>query len=232
MTLTMPAQTADPFGIVGTFPAKFRRVNTSTVNVDLVAQEIREVLTAWEEMTASPAHSSTSLDRNSGAPGAEPRLRYPSTPVAAVEYVRDLLGVSQDTVLAAAGVAERTFFGWKKTPNSRPRVASLGRLWLMVEALTQLQGSHPNLAAWIHSNPDAWRAFEAGQVNRLVQLEVEWVVGNEPAHTPHAPRFGDPGDSLAALKDVVMQEPEEDNIPAPAVPALRATVRGRTLLPR
>lgn len=58
MTLLMPARTADPFGIVGTFPAKFKRVATSTVNVDLVPLAIREVLAAWEEMTAAPARSS------------------------------------------------------------------------------------------------------------------------------------------------------------------------------
>lgn len=232
MTLLMPEQTVDPFGIVGTFPAKFKRAASSTVNIDLIAGEIHDVLVAWEEMTASPVHSPATLHSGSGTPKTEVRLRYPSTPVEAVEYVRGLLGVSQDAVLAAVGVAQRTFFGWKKTPSSRPRAASLGRLWLMVEALTHLQGSHPNLAAWIHSNPDAYRAFEAGQVNRLVQLEMEWVVRHEPAHTPHAPRFGDLGDGLAVSEDVVTQEAEETNIPAPSVPTLRSTPRGRTRLPR
>lgn len=190
MSIILTSPTADPFGIASTFPEKLRRVAKSNINVTLLDETIRSVLASWDEYKVAP------MGRFADVPAEHIVGRpYPESPLDAVEYVRDALQVSQDAVLNATGVAERTFFNWKKNPDSRPRPTSVAKLWQMVEALYYLHRAHPNIAAWFHTSPRAQEAFAAGSVNRLLQLELEWVNANSAGVLERpVPFFGDPGD--------------------------------------
>lgn len=223
MTVQMHVATSDPFGIMGTFPPKMHRAATSTINIDVISERIRTVLRAWDKFsTSAPSRADAAsvsfvlIDDSGVAPVAEtvavepvpvqaaPVRAYPQTAVEAVEYLADLLQVTQDAVLRGTQVNERTYYGWKSRPDAKPRAASLGRLWPTVEALTYLAGAHPNLAAWFHSTPAAQEAFDGGDLNRLLQLEVEWVsaivatlgLRNATSAAVPAPAFGDIGDRL------------------------------------
>jgi hypothetical protein len=258
MTVQLMHRTADPFGIGGTFPPKLIRVAPSTVDPHLVSEEIRRVLEEWADLgdtlsrhgdvaVSGSFSASTLISFADGDPlrdielftGADVRgagaigssaLPYPMSPVEAVEFVRDILQVSQDSVLSAVGVKARTFFGWRTRTDSRPRSSSLGVLWAMADALYYLQNSHPNLASWYHANPAAQEAFAAGRVNRLVQLEHEWAAANRrPVYAPRAPYFGDPGDpDAASLSDATGTGADEM---VPLAPRARSRRRARVTLP-
>jgi uncharacterized protein (DUF2384 family) len=102
---------------------------------------------------------------------------FPADAVSAVEFVRIHLGVSQDEVLSAAGIAERTFFGWK-SEGRRPRSATQGRLWALVQVVGRLADVHPNLSVWYRGSEQAQEAFRAGDTNALANAELSWAVRN------------------------------------------------------
>lgn len=224
MSVMMYSSTADPFGISSTFPQWVRRVAPSTVNVNLLDDTIQAVLSSWEQLRDAP------LGRWSDVPAVNVIGRpYPETPETAIDYLRDVLQVARADVFAAVDVHERTFHNWQKKPNTRPRASSLGRLWSVVDALFHLQAAHPNIAAWYHATPAAQEAFKAGDVNRLLQLELEYANENSVSLTATripAPYFGDLGD----LRD----DPETDDPTRPAKadgPRVRTGTRRRAKLP-
>lgn len=214
----------------------------------MISERIRNVLRAWDKLSPEAAPTVTQVVNltfvtDTAAPVAAPApvavAAYPQTAVEGVEYLADLLQISQDAVLRGTQVSERTFYGWKANPDAKPRSASLGRLWPTVETLTYLAGSHQNLASWFHATPEAQEAFEAGHLNRLLQLELEWVSANAAslglrnatsAAVP-APVFGDLGDVLDDSED----EDGDGGEPRAAEPAKAMTSRAnklsRTALP-
>lgn len=170
--MTLPATAVDT-GFVGRFPDLYTRSARSTINVAAISDQIREVLADWDEIDLDAVLAE--------APTGRPES-YPVDEIGAVEFLRDLLRISQDRVLQAVGIAERTFFGWKQH-GRRPRTSSTGLLWAAVEALYYLQESHPNLAGWFNDNIRAQELFAAGQFDKLVALELDWAV-REYAPTP------------------------------------------------
>jgi hypothetical protein len=217
MRVMVQSATTSPFEFLGTFPPKFRRFTESRVNADFLAAEISMVLREWD---ASTTIADTLTFSQTGAvdAGLEPGRTYPSDPVEAIQHLSSLLQIPQERVLAAVGVKERTFFGWKSQLR-RPRPASLGRLWEAVEGLHYLAGSHPNLAAWFHSSPDAQRLFDAGDIDGLVQLELDWALRTyRPTH-PAAPDFGDTPGSPARSDDD--HAPPRKSFRAAAIPGVR-----------
>lgn len=224
MSVMMSSPTADPFGISSTFPERVLRVAPSTVNLELLDGTIQAVLSSWEQLRDAP------LGWWADVPAVHVIGRpYPETPETAIDYLRDLLQVTRGEVFAAVDVPERTFHNWQKKPNTRPRASSLGRLWLMVDALFHLQAAHPNIAAWYHATPAAQDAFKAGDINRLLQLELEYANAHSVSLTATripAPYFGDLGDLL--------DETETDDPTTPAKangPRIRTGTRRRAKLP-
>lgn len=223
MTTQTHVATSDPFGIVSTFPARFHRAATSTINIDVISERIGLVLRAWDKFAApviDPAAQQVTEQAAAGVVDAPVVRPYPQSTVEAVEYLVDLLQISHDAVLRGTRVSERTFYGWKKNPTAKPRQASLGRLWPTVEALSYLAGAHPNLAAWFHATPQAQEAFQSSDLDRLLQLEIEWVTANAAdlglrnatAAAVQAPAFGDPGDSLDEPEDEPEDEPDDEGV--------------------
>ena len=224
MSVMMSSPTVDPFGIMSTFPEKVRRVAPSTVNLELLDDTINAVLTSWEQLRDAP------LGHWADVPAVHVIGRpYPENPEQAIDYLRDVLQVNRGDVFTAVDVPERTFHNWQKKPSTRPRPSSLGRLWPMVDALFHLQAAHPNIAGWYHSTPAAQDAFKAGNINRLLQLELEYVNAHAVSLTASripAPYFGDPGDDL--------NETDAHDVDTPAkarAPRVRTTKRRRAKLP-
>lgn len=140
----------------------------------VMSGEISEVLDEWGPATEKP------FDEVS---------EFPTDAVTAVGMISSRLNIAQDEVLRAVGVAERTFFGWRS--GHRPRSTSQGRLWPMVQVVGRLSNTHPNLAAWFHSNEAARAAFAAGDVNALVLAELNWAVRSMPTIAQYMPEDGD-----------------------------------------
>lgn len=98
-------------------------------------------------------------------------IPMPTTAVEAVDYIVRVLQVRRDRVFTAAGVAERTFYGWQNDGRS-PREANVRALWSWVEILSQLQASRPSVVGWFHSDAVAQAAFDAGDVEAFLTAEM------------------------------------------------------------
>lgn len=165
MSVMVKSVTASQSGFIGTFPPFYKRVSRTSLNIVPVRDRIRDVLAEFDEMDLEELMEVRPSDRPA---------TYPADEVAAIEFVRDSLRVTQDQVLAAVGVAGRTFFGWKQL-GRRPRVSSTGSLWSAVEVVFYLADAHPNLAGWFHDSPEAQQAFAAGEFDTLAHLELDWA---------------------------------------------------------
>lgn len=165
MSVMVQSAAASQTGFIGTFPPFYERVSRTSLNIAPITDRIRDVLAEFDEMDLEQL-----LDvRPTGRPAT-----YPADEVAAVDFLRDSLRVTQEQVLAAVGVAGRTFFGWKQL-GRRPRMSSTGSLWSAVEVVFYLADTHPNLAGWFQDSPDAQQAFAAGEFGTLAHLELDWA---------------------------------------------------------
>jgi hypothetical protein len=74
--------------------------------------------------------------------------------VDAFEQLRTELGLTQKEMFKATGIRKRTFHSWAdKHAGSRPRVASLGRLWELADAVDDLRNTVDQpLARWLRSD--------------------------------------------------------------------------------
>ena len=153
-------------GFIGTFPPFYERASRTSLNVGPITDRIREVLAESDYMDLEELLEIRPVGR--------PPL-YPVDEVAGVKFLRDALRVTQDQVLAAVGVAERTFFGWKQH-GRRPRMSSTGSLWPAVEVVFYLAEAHPNLAGWFQDSGDAQALFASGDFKGLAHLELNWAV--------------------------------------------------------
>lgn len=167
MSVMVRSASASQSGFFGAIPMPgfFKKASRTSLNIEPITEQIRDVLVETEQLRLDELFVSHPGGRASA---------YPVDEVAAVEYIRQLLRVTQDEVLAAVDVAERTFFGWKQL-GRRPRKSSTGKLWTAVEVLFYLQEAHPNVAGWFNDAPEAREAFEAGDFAGLAALELEWA---------------------------------------------------------
>ncbi len=205
MTVAMPDRTTDPWGIRDQmFVPAFSRTAPSTMNFHIVDQRIAGVLGEW-----------VGIDADEPDDIAAAEAEYPQSPVEAVRFLTQVLQISQDRVLNAVNVAERSFFQWAAGTVTSPRAASLGRLWPMVEAIAPLRAAHPSLAAWFHSTPSAQEAFAAGHINDLLRIEFDWAAANTRRLVMRpVGSFGDPADNEADTNDV---EPDDVRVPKPSI---------------
>ena len=74
--------------------------------------------------------------------------------VDAFERIRNQLGLTQKEMFKATGIHKRTFHSWVNKPaGSRPRVASLGRLWELADAADDLSDTlEQQLPRWLRTN--------------------------------------------------------------------------------
>lgn len=200
MSVMVRSVAASQSGFVGTFPPFYERVSRTSLNIAPIKELIRDVLAEFDELDIEELLDARPADRPA---------TYPADEVAAVEFLRNSLRVTQDQVLAAVGVAQRTFFGWKQH-GRRPRMSSTGSLWSAVEVVFYLSDAHPNLAGWFQNSPEAQQAFAGGNFDTLARLELDWAART---YGPTVRRWA---------PDVVEQ------IPPDAVVAERGTARRLT----
>ncbi|MGE4115867.1 MAG: hypothetical protein AB7G36_16975 [Candidatus Nanopelagicales bacterium] len=141
-----------------------RRTSITNVHLDAITPEVGAVISTWD--AAAGSENSTVLDMAFAR-----QTIYPSDPVDAVKFLEDVLGETQESVLAAVGVAYRTFHGWQGQ-GRRPRTTSLAQLWPMVQAVALMKDARPGFTAWFRSTPEAQAAFRAGDLPAFVLIEA------------------------------------------------------------
>lgn len=95
--------------------------------------------------------------------------------VEAFERLRADLGLTQKEMFKATGISKRTFHSWSGKPaGSRPRVASLGRLWELADAIDDLRETLDQpLSRWLRGDKKRISALLAGSFDELVDLAVD-----------------------------------------------------------
>lgn len=106
---------------------------------------------------------------------AEQRVDETADVLDAFERVRAELGLTQKEMFEATGISKRTFHSWAEKPaGSRPRVASLGRLWELVDAADDLRGTLDQpLKRWLRGDKKRTAALVDGRFDDLVDLAVD-----------------------------------------------------------
>ena len=89
------------------------------------------------------------------------------------------LALTQKEMFSATGIKKRTYHSWKRKPlGSRPRVASQGRFWRLVDAVEDLRDTIDRpLDRWIRGDRQRLEALLDGRFDDLVDLAV-----NRPAY--------------------------------------------------
>ncbi|GFG94336.1 hypothetical protein MTIM_02150 [Mycobacterium timonense] len=93
----------------------------------------------------------------------------------AFERIRTELGLTQKEMFKATGINKRTFHSWGDKPaGSRPRVASLGRLWELADAVDDLRSMLDQpLNRWLRGDKKRIGALLEGRLDDLVDLAVD-----------------------------------------------------------
>lgn len=117
---------------------------------------------AWVGPVVNPVSEDVSDADSLSTDGAD------QTAVDAVDKLVRILGLPIRDVLAAAGVARRTFYSWRGR-NVAPRLDSQGRLWELLQAAVDLQDVIGNdLPQWIAADPKRRRTLRAGNFDSLM----------------------------------------------------------------
>lgn len=95
-------------------------------------------------------------------------------PVGVVARIGTVLGVTQHDVLHGTGIAERTYYDWKAN-RRQPRLASLGSLWALDQATTDIVRVLADPAAWMRSNIQLRVTLQDGRFDDLVVAALEFA---------------------------------------------------------
>lgn len=114
-----------------------------------------------------------------GVPATPAQVNEKSDILEAFEQIRAELGVTQEQMFKATGIKHRTYHSWKqKAVHARPRAASLGRFWRLVDVLNDLRDAVDRpLSQWLCGAPERLSAFLDGRFDELVDIAV-----NRPAY--------------------------------------------------
>ena len=170
-----PSATALPLVDVPAWNDRVVRRSRTELSPFLMRPEIIGVLRRWDDV---PPISEADLHE------------FPEDSVEAVAFIASRLGDTQDEVLNATGIKERTYFGWRSSGH-RPRASSQGQLWPMVQVVGRLSNVHSHLQAWFQSSQAARDAFTAGDTNSLIMAEMDWALRNLTIDKPFVPADGD-----------------------------------------
>lgn len=111
----------------------------------------------------------------------------PKDPVSAVQYMKEVLHLTQGEVLSAVGVPQRTYQGWTEGDGRTPRDSSLGLIWPMTHVLMGIEQVNPDFTAWYQTSDKAKELFKSGNVDGLALLEFESRLSHFSSPTLHVP---------------------------------------------
>jgi hypothetical protein len=109
---------------------------------------------------------------NVGDPGRD--SPSDANPVAVAARIGAALGVTQHDVLRGTGIAERTYYDWKAN-RRQPRLASLGSLWALDHATTDIVRLVADPAAWMRSNAQLRAMLQDGRFDYLVAAALDFA---------------------------------------------------------
>jgi len=172
-----------PVPMMGTAPALRAAIQQFAEALDPLQDEdlIEVVLSADGQTVIVFAHASLSAPHIVVRVGEEP-LDSESITVGTAEAlavfsrVRAELGITQKDMFAATGIKHRTYHSWKKLgPTAQPRLASVGGLWHLADALEDIREalSGRSVAAWLHAAPERILALKAGRFDELLDLALD-----------------------------------------------------------
>ena len=145
--------------------------------------------------------------------------------VVAIEGLVRELGLTQRDVLHAANISRSTYHSWKKTGKSRrPRVASEGKLWAVIETVNDLKEIvGPELKTWLLANPKRLRAFTSSRMDLLLN-----DAGSSTRMAEPSPRIFPSANAVGAdglyLDEVIRSPVRARSIEAAPVPKRRGKV--------
>lgn len=143
---------------------------------------VREAVALWVGLTAGAGDVSFDLIRHLArtADSAEPvvaelasaeqggRRRGSQQVLSVIAECAALLGIPEPDVAQAAGIARSSYFNWKSNPQTRPQLAKVSKLWLLAQAVTNLdEVSDGRAAHWLHAEPSRRERLRAGDFEDL-----------------------------------------------------------------
>lgn len=140
-------------------------------------ETVRYVRGAFTEIVSTAASPSVAGLLIMLTPAVEPLTLAdkptPSEAVRAFDRLVAELGVSQKDLFQATGISKRTYHSWTGLDAPTPRQRSLGRLWPLVDAVSDLQVvlDRP-VQHWLHADPGRRRLLLRGEFGQLVEVAV------------------------------------------------------------
>jgi hypothetical protein len=179
------ASFSSPFAVLGLLHSGRRRSTGTIDNADRWLQSLELVLT--EQLKTFELWTSTeTADSASGSIDSPFVESLDAAEV--IERLSAQLGLPVRDVCQAAGVSKSAFYTWTKPGGPRPRVASQGRLWGLVQfsddLFELLSGSAP---AWL-SDAGRRRLFISGRFDDLLE-SVQSYADTEQTTTPQHARL-------------------------------------------
>lgn len=141
---------------------------------------IRDAVSMWDQ-TITNTHITWLISPKAPLPGI-----LESADRGTVEMVEDLaetLRLPVSSILKATGIAQRTFYDWKRSPR-RPRVNSVGQLWGMAQLVEDLATVHQDVAKWLHARPVAMEALLAGDFDTVAGFDLRQKTFIPPLGVP------------------------------------------------
>lgn len=135
---------------------------------------IREVLEEWQHglsTVAVPSVASETATRSS--------LDESADALSAVLWVSEVIGVPPSVVAISVGIKERTFYDWK-AKGRRPRLATQGQLWLLVQLVEDLASVHPDVSRWFKADPTLAEALRFGDFEYIATYDVNALLRRVP----------------------------------------------------
>jgi hypothetical protein len=117
----------------------------------------------------------------------------------AVRYVEATLGVPVQDVTKACEISRRTFYSWKKLQSGQPRLASVGRLWALVQTVEDLVDTlGGRVARWMREDPRRRELLTSGKFDELTAiLTTERLRNHDDQTTSQDAPSSLPGDDIS-----------------------------------
>ncbi len=145
----------------------------------------------------------------------------------AVRYVEATLGVPVKDVTKACGISRRTFYSWKDLQTGQPRLASIGRLWALIQTVEDLVDTlDGRVARWMREDPQRRELLIKGKFDELTATLTAERIRNDAKHaSSHAKPSSLPNDDISMPRMATRRVPTRVRRPR-RVESAQARVEG------